>query len=322
MAAYPGTVRVWTTKVDLININYADDINELQDEVSAIQSILAVNPQGTYATVKAWLQDLSAHINDGVTDHGGLTGLSDDDHGQYLNNTRHDDTGRHVYGASAAYGVRVPASDLAPTGSSDTVKRGSANTPAAADHRHEIGSAVLSEVIGWQTGDVKCSARSTPQAGWALCDGASQSRTDPTYAPLFAAIGTTYGAADSTHFTIPDFQGRSPMGAGNGPFLSNRTRGQLLGVEEHEINLFELPLHHHDIDNHVHGVPGPAVTKFGVLEPGGSEAFQLCPGTYTVSIVPNTASVGLTTEDGGGVAHPAAIGLLHPVIVVNWFIKL
>jgi hypothetical protein len=31
----------------------------------------------------------------GITDHGALTGLSDDDHTEYLNNTRHDTTTRH-----------------------------------------------------------------------------------------------------------------------------------------------------------------------------------------------------------------------------------
>ena len=34
----------------------------------------------------------------GVTDHGALTGLADDDHTQYLNNTRHDTTTRHTLG--------------------------------------------------------------------------------------------------------------------------------------------------------------------------------------------------------------------------------
>ena len=34
----------------------------------------------------------------GVTDHGALTGLADDDHTQYLNNTRHDTTARHTLG--------------------------------------------------------------------------------------------------------------------------------------------------------------------------------------------------------------------------------
>ena len=38
--------------------------------------------------VTAW--NLLPYSFEGVTDHGGLSGLSDDDHLQYLNETRHD----------------------------------------------------------------------------------------------------------------------------------------------------------------------------------------------------------------------------------------
>ncbi len=37
-----------------------------------------------------------------------------------------------------------------------------------------------------------------------LCDGSSLLRT--TYSELFDVIGTTYGAADGTHFTLPDLR--------------------------------------------------------------------------------------------------------------------
>ena len=38
-----------------------------------------------------------------VSDHGALTGLADDDHSQYLNNTRHDTTTRHSLGTVVAH---------------------------------------------------------------------------------------------------------------------------------------------------------------------------------------------------------------------------
>lgn len=47
-------------------------------------------------------------------------------------------------------------------------------------------------------------------AGFLKCNGASLSRT--TYARLFAAIGTTFGAADGTHFTLPDLRGEFVRG--------------------------------------------------------------------------------------------------------------
>ena len=43
----------------------------------------------------------------------------------------------------------------------------------------------------------------TPPDGWLVCNGSAVSRT--TYADLFAAIGTTFGAGDgSTTFKLPD----------------------------------------------------------------------------------------------------------------------
>lgn len=54
-------------------------------------------------------------------------------------------------------------------------------------------------------------ARSTPPTGWLKANGAAVSRT--TYAALFAAIGTTFGAGDgSTTFNLPDLRGEFVRG--------------------------------------------------------------------------------------------------------------
>jgi phage-related tail fiber protein len=48
-------------------------------------------------------------------------------------------------------------------------------------------------------------ARNTAPSGWLKANGAAVSRT--TYAALFAAIGTTFGAGDgSTTFNLPDLR--------------------------------------------------------------------------------------------------------------------
>jgi len=49
--------------------------------------------------------------------------------------------------------------------------------------------------------------------GWLLCDGTSLLRA--TYPELFAAVGTSWGATDATHFNLPDMRGRSAFGADN-----------------------------------------------------------------------------------------------------------
>jgi microcystin-dependent protein len=49
-------------------------------------------------------------------------------------------------------------------------------------------------------------------SGWLLCNGAAVSRS--TYAALFAVVGTTFGAGDTTTtFNLPDYRDRMPIGA-------------------------------------------------------------------------------------------------------------
>jgi phage-related tail fiber protein len=55
-------------------------------------------------------------------------------------------------------------------------------------------------------GAVQFFVRNTAPSGWIKANGATISRS--TYAALFSAIGTTFGAGDgSTTFTIPDLRG-------------------------------------------------------------------------------------------------------------------
>ena len=61
------------------------------------------------------------------------------------------------------------------------------------------------------TGTVAYIAASSAPGGWLKCNGAAVSRT--TYAALFAAIGTTFGAGDgSTTFKLPDLRGEFVRG--------------------------------------------------------------------------------------------------------------
>lgn len=66
-------------------------------------------------------------------------------------------------------------------------------------------SADLSTLVPAAT--IVATARTDAPSGWLLCDGSAVSRT--TYATLFAAVNTTYGAGNgSTTFNLPDLTGR------------------------------------------------------------------------------------------------------------------
>ena len=65
------------------------------------------------------------------------------------------------------------------------------------------------------TGVVQFFARNTAPNGWLKANGATVSRT--TYAGLFAAIGTTFGAGNgSTTFNLPDMRGEFIRGWSDG----------------------------------------------------------------------------------------------------------
>lgn len=93
-------------------------------------------------------------------------------------------------------------------------------------------------------GEIIAFAGSTsPDARWLACDGASLLRTD--YPDLFTVIGTTYGAVDGTHFSLPDLRGRAQIGVGTGAGLSPRALGDSLGEEQHTLTVAEMPSHVH-----------------------------------------------------------------------------
>lgn len=77
-------------------------------------------------------------------------------------------------------------------------------------------------------GEVAFFASSTPPSGWLKANGAAVSRT--TYAALFAAIGTTFGAGDGrTTFNLPDLRGEFLRGLDEG---RNIDRGRRLGTAQ------------------------------------------------------------------------------------------
>ena len=65
--------------------------------------------------------------------------------------------------------------------------------------------------LGPPVGAVQMLAGGSVPVGWLVCNGTAVSRT--TYATLFTAIGTTWGAGNgTTTFNVPDLRGKVPRG--------------------------------------------------------------------------------------------------------------
>ncbi|MCK9131735.1 phage tail protein [Haemophilus influenzae] len=88
----------------------------------------------------------------------------------------------------------------------------SAGDVSTSSGKYLNNSVQISELVG----EVAFFARTTPPSGWLKANGAAVSRT--TYAALFAAIGTTFGAGDgSSTFNLPDLRGEFVRGLDDGP---------------------------------------------------------------------------------------------------------
>lgn len=93
---------------------------------------------------------------------------------------------------------------------------------------------------------------------WAFCAGQTVAIASNT--ALFSLLGTTYGGNGQTTFVLPNLQGRVAMGNGNGPGLTPRSLGQVLGTPNYILQQNEMPAHNH-FGNVVASGNGPSTTQ-------------------------------------------------------------
>lgn len=174
-----------------------------------------------------------------------------------------------------------------------------------------LGTAAFTDSTAYEAalpvGSIVLTARTTAATGYLMADGSAVSRT--TYADLFTAIGTTYGAGDgSTTFNLPDLRGRMPIGVGTGD-ASDATAhalGDEGGTETHTLTAAQsgLPAHNHDVNARVSA------------EAGGSDNNRLSAANTGGSAFNFTG-----IESTGGTDASEAHNNMPPFIVLNFMIK-
>ena len=153
-------------------------------------------------------------------------------------------------------------------------------------------------------------AAATPPTGYLTCDGSAVSRTD--YAALFAVIGTTWGAGDgSTTFNLPDFRGRTSIGAGTG--TATDATAHALGASG-GTETVKLTAAQSGVPAHSHPLPNSSI----VYNANGTQRLATS-GSGTLSSV-NT-NVGLSTANNTAAGASSAHSNMQPFATVTKIIR-
>ncbi len=180
--------------------------------------------------------------------------------------------------------------------------------------------------VGTPAGIVSDFAGATIPDGWLLCYGQAVSRT--TYADLFSAIGTLYGAGDgSTTFNVPDYRGLVLAGLDNmGGTSANRltlqgastTLGSVGGAQSVAITEAQMPSHQHGGSTTGAGAHSHSVAAFGASIGGGGWGSSSNPtNSIQTSGVGDHAHGVVTDHRGGNQAHLN----IQPTAMTNKIIK-
>lgn len=177
-------------------------------------------------------------------------------------------TTARAFAAGSVFGLRVTAGDTA----AFAAKLGDAPSDGKTYGRKDAAWAEVVAGDSTPPGTVIFYAKNSPPTGYLKANGAVVSRS--TYAALFAAIGTTFGAGNgSTTFNVPDLRGQFLRGwVDNGSVDSGRAFGSGQA---------------HAYLNHAHTASGSTNTT----------------GAHTHTITPGTALYSGTSGGSNGVSN-------------------
>lgn len=139
------------------------------------------------------------------------------------------------------------------------------------------------------------------------------------YNALFALLGTNFGGNGTSNFGLPNFQGRVPMGFGQGSGLSPRPFAQVAGTESVTLGVANLPAHNHSPVVQVSTGTGTASAPTAGAYLGGLSADS---NGSAINAYATTAS---TTVNLGGVSESnvggnAPTSIVQPYLAIGFTI--
>jgi len=166
-------------------------------------------------------------------------------------------------------------------------------------------------------------ASNTEFNGWKLCNG--QALDKGVFSRLYDIFGGQFGE-DETTFNLPDWTGRSPIGAGGAPGVENMQAGGDLSAT---LTVENIPPHTHDVtdEGHSHEATAAPHSHTGgddnntVDAAAGSDVTAAAPGSTSsepIEVTIEESQAGIILEETGA-GQPFQI--LPPVFGVYWLVR-
>lgn len=161
--------------------------------------------------------------------------------------------------------------------------------------------------------------------GWAYANGALLPIAQNT--ALFSLLGTTFGGNGQATFGLPDYRGRSPVGMGQGPGLTDIDQGEVAGTETVTLTIPQLPAHNAPVVLSV-AVPVVTTTSNTSAEPGNTKHLaQPAAGgdpvpLYSTDATTTTLAPFNVMGSTGIVGSNGPVHLRNPYLGTNFIIAL
>ncbi|RVT79583.1 phage tail protein [Flavobacterium sufflavum] len=168
-------------------------------------------------------------------------------------------------------------------------------------------------------GEIKILGFNFAPRGYQTCSGQILSIASNT--ALFSLLGTYYGGNGQSTFALPDLQGRTPIGQGQGPGLPSYVIGENGGATSVSILTSNMPAHIHTLNTVSAKLQASTANADESAAEGNFLATSSAPVYSGNGATPGAYTGGIQisgTTDIAGSGIP--VDILNPYLVINYSI--